>query len=65
MNGLRPVIGRNHYSRQFAARTCEAAFGTPFVVKKRRMPTMDEIIGAACVLVIIGIASAWAAGLLK
>ena len=49
MNGLRPVIGRDHYARPFAARTCESAFGTPFVVQKRRMPTMDEIIGAAFV----------------
>jgi len=59
-----PIIGRDHYARQFAARTCEAAFGTPFVVKKRRMPTIDEVIGAACCVIIVGMVAAWLAGVL-
>lgn len=60
----RPIIGRDHYARPFAARTCEAAFGTPFVVKKRRMPTIDEVIGAACCVIIVGMVAAWLAGVL-
>ena len=60
----RPIIGRDHYARPFAARTCEAAFGTPFVVKKRRMPTIDEVIGAACCVIIVGMVAAWLSGVL-
>ena len=60
-----PIIGRDHYARPFAARTCESAFGTPFVVQKRRMPTMDEIIGAACAVIIVGIVAAWLAGVIQ
>lgn len=60
----RPVIGRDHYARPFAARTAEQAFGTPFVVHKRRAPTIDEIIGAACCVTIVGMVAAWLAGVL-
>lgn len=61
---MRPVIGRDHYARPFAARTSIEAFGTPFVVRKRRAPSVDEVIGAACVLIIVGMVAAWLAGVL-
>lgn len=61
---MRPVIGRDHYARPFAARTSIEAFGTPFVVRKRRAPSVDEVIGAACVLIIVGMVAAWCAGVL-
>lgn len=61
----RPIIGRDHYARPFAARTSIEAFGTPFVVQKRRAPTIDEVIGAACVAVIVGIVAAWMAGVIR
>jgi len=65
MNGLRPVIGRNHYSRQFAARTCESAFGTPFVVPRRRRLDIDDVIGIAFAVIAVGLVTAWMAGLIQ
>lgn len=64
MNGLHPIIGRSHTARTFCARTAAEAFGTPFIVQRRRPLDVDQIIGAACVLVIVGIAAAWVAGVL-
>lgn len=60
----RPTIGRDWHGRTRCARTSIEAFGTPFVVHKRRAPTMDEVIGAACVLIIVGMVAAWLAGVL-
>lgn len=61
----RPVIGRDWHGRTRCARTSIEAFGSPFVVRKRRMPTMDEIIGAACAVIIVGMVAAWAAGVIR
>ena len=58
----RPVISRDWHGRTRYPRTAVEAFGTPFHVERRRAPTMDEIIGVACVLVIVGIGVAWLAG---
>lgn len=60
----RPIIGRDWHRVGRTYRTSESAFGTPFVVRKRRAPTMDEVIGAACVLIIVGMVAAWLAGVL-
>lgn len=60
----RPIIGRDWHRVGRTYRTTEAAFGTPFVVKKRRMPTIDEVIGASCGVIVVGIVAAWLAGVL-
>lgn len=61
----RPIIGRDWTRMGRTYRTCESAFGTPFVVRRRRSITLDEVIGAACAVVIVGVLSAWAAGVLR
>ena len=58
----RPIIGRDYHRPVRTSRTSEAAFGTPFLVKRRRALTVDEVIGAACVLIIVGMVAAWLAG---
>lgn len=60
----RPIIGRDWHGRTRCARTAIEAFGTPFVVQRRRMPTIDELIGAACCVIIVGMVAAWLAGVL-
>jgi len=54
MNGLRPIVGRQYVPRQFTPRTSIEAFGSPFTIKRRRKIEVDDVIGAACAVIVMG-----------
>lgn len=58
-----PIVGGAVPHRSFTPRTCESAFGTPFYAERSRW-NWDRVIGLACALIIVGVAAAFAAGIL-
>ena len=60
----RPIIGRDWHGRTRCARTAIEAFGSPFVAPRRRRLDIDDVIGAACCVIIVGMVAAWLAGVL-
>ena len=61
----RPVIGRDWHRVGRTYRTSEAAFGTPFVVPRRRRIDIDDVIGIAFAVIAVGIVAAWLAGVIR